>query len=315
MSTADADLSHWARVKESGSFFGMRLLLGIYRIGGKPLFQFCLLPVVLFYSVCHPVAVGASRQYRRRMAQFNPAFPPPRPWHGFRHMWSFANALLDKLAVWMGRIRPDDVVVHNREQVKALLDRGQGAVLLISHLGNFEVCQALSEHRSHLQLTVLHHTRHAEKFNRLLRLHNRDSRIEFIQVTDLNVAQAMRLSEQLAAGRFIVISADRMAVNNPGRAKVRSFLGRPAAFATGPFVLASALQAPIISLQCILEEGRYHIYFDQLSEGGAVPRRQRDAALEQLMDAYIARLENYCVKAPWQWFNFYPYWREDKEPS
>ena len=304
---------HWAGVRERGSLLGMQILLGAYQLGGKTLFGIFLFPVVLFYTLLHPVAQRASRQYREKMHAYNPDFPPLRPWHSFKHLWSFATTLLDKLAVWMGNITRADVVLHNGGIIDELLARGQGAVILISHLGNFEICQALSESRPGLQLTVLHHTKHAEKFNLFLNSHSRETTVNFMQVTELGFFQAISMSERLSAGHFYAISADRVAIGNSGRVRRKPFLGQPAAFPTGPFILTLALQAPVLSIQCIRQgkDQRYHIYFEVLSEGGPVPRRLRDARLDQLIDAYVANLEKYCLKAPWQWYNFYPFWQEE----
>jgi predicted LPLAT superfamily acyltransferase len=289
----------------------MAILLKAYALGGKPLFQLCLWPVSLFYSLFHPVASKASLQYRRIMAAANSDFPKPKPWHSFVHLWSFANTLLDKLAVWMGKIQYADVDIHHAEIMDNLMAEGRGAVILISHLGNFEVCQALSENRPSLRLCVLEHSKNTEKFNRFVERHSAASHVDFMQVTDLGVAQAMILNERLKQGHFIGIGADRVPVDNPGRTAIVNFLGRPAAFPEGPFSLAMTLQVPLISIQCIKEGGRYQIYFEQLADGEPIAKRERPEKLRQMMAAYVDNLERYCRKAPWQWYNFYPFWQQE----
>ncbi|MBR9911159.1 MAG: hypothetical protein GYB33_12495 [Gammaproteobacteria bacterium] len=301
---------HWANIGEKGSMLGMWILLQAYRVGGNLLFRICLFPVVLCYLALHPVARQASHQYRHIMHACNPAFPAPRFWHGFTHLWSFANTLLDKFAVWMGRITLRDVDVHNGDIIDDLLARGEGAIIFISHLGNFEVCQALSENRPTLHLTVLQHTINAEKFNHFLKKNARESRVEFMQVTDLNITQAITLSERLSRGEFVAISADRVPIENPDRVLRKSFLGQPAYFPTGPFILARALQVPVVSVQCIKLKGRYQIHFQRLSSGGSSSKKKRDKLLNELMDKYIANLELHCLKAPWQWYNFFPFWQK-----
>lgn len=306
---------HWASLDEKGSLWGMRLLLWLYRLGGRPLFAVCLFPVVLFYSLFHPLARRSSLQYRQQMHLFNPDFPAPRSWHYVRHFWSFAITLLDKLAVWMGKIQRRDAVLYNGGLIDELLDRGQGAVILLSHLGNFEVCQALSESRPGMRLTVLHHTHHAKNFNTLLQQSNHGSSIAFMQVSEIDPYQAMRLSERLARGGFVAISADRVSVTRPERSLMLPFLGRPAPFPTGPFIFAQSIRAPVISIECLRDEDtdRYHIYFTMLSEGGTVPRNQRWQTIQTLMNSYVENLQRYCLNAPWQWYNFFPFWPETND--
>jgi len=286
----------------------MRLLLAVYRYGGRWLFRGCLLPVIGFYVVFQRSSYRASRDYLDKMHGANSAFPRPRAWHSFYHLWHFGDALLDKLGVWMGRITRQDVVLHNGHIIDELLARKQGALILISHLGNFEICQALSETRPNLRLAVLHHTQNAMKFNRVLNDYNQGSEVELLQVSDIDIALAMQLSEKISTGQFLAIAADRVAVDNMNRSSTVDFLGHPAAFPTGPFVLATALQAPVLTIHCIRREGRYHIHFEYLWQGGVVARRNRDQKIQDMMKTYVQRLEHYCLKAPWQWYNFYPFW-------
>lgn len=298
---------HWAERPETASLRGIRFLVAVYRIAGLWPMRLCLAPVVLCYALFHRPARQASADYRRRMHRFHPDFPAPRPWHLLRHLWQFATALLDKFAVWMGDITRDQVILHNSELIDELLDRRQGALILISHLGNFEICQALSETRPRLRLTVLLHTLNAAKFNAVLEQYNRDSQIELVQVTDLDVGTAIRLKAKMDAGEFVAIAADRVAIGN-GRSIERTFLGDTAAFPEGPFALAVALEAPVLTIHSLKHDGRYHIHFDSLTPGGPVPRSQRRAARQALASAFVARLEHHCLNAPWQWYNFFPFW-------
>lgn len=301
---------HWARHPETASRHGIRFLIAVYRVAGLWPMRLCLAPVVLWYALFHQPARRASADYRHRMHQVNPDFPASRPWHLLRHLWQFATALLDKFAVWMGDITRDQVTLHNSGLIDDLLDRQQGALILISHLGNFEICQALSETRPRLKLTVLLHTLNAAKFNEALGQYHRDSQIELVQVTDLDIGTAIRLKARIDAGEFVAIAADRVAIGN-GRSLERDFLGAAAPFPEGPFALAVALEAPVVTIHSLKHNGRYHIHFDALTPGGPVPRRQRKAQREALASAFVARLEHYCRRAPWQWYNFYPFWKSD----
>lgn len=308
-----SDEQHWVRHPETASLHGIRFLIAVYRLAGLWPMRLCLAPVVLCYALFHRSARRASADYRRRMHRFNPAFPAPRPWHLLRHLWQFATSLLDKFAVWMGDITRDQVTLHNGGLIDELLDRQQGALILISHLGNFEICQALSETRPRLKLTVLLHTLNAAKFNAVLGQYQRNSQIELVQVTDLDIGTAIQLKAKIDAGEFVAIAADRAGIGT-GRSLERNFLGSAAAFPEGPFALAVALEAPVLAIHSLKQESRYHIHFDELAPGGSLPRSQRRAHREALASAFVARLEHYCLKAPWQWYNFFPFWKSDGAP-
>ncbi|MES2605831.1 MAG: hypothetical protein V4603_12905 [Pseudomonadota bacterium] len=303
---------HWSQLKESGSVTGMRILLFAHRLGGDILFRVLLFPVIGFYVIFQRHSYVASREYLQRLHEFG-KFPPPRPWHIFRHFWNFGVSLLDKLSVWTGKINIGDVVLHDKHVVEDLLAQKRGALLLISHLGNFEICQALSEEIPDLQLTVLHHTKHAAKFNHLLDQTRSAASVSLLQVTEIDMAMAMQLGERIGTGQFLAMSADRVAINNPSSSRLLSFMGHLAPFPSGPFVLGLVLQAPVITVFCIKEAGRYHVYFDTLWEGGEVKRADRAGLMARLMQQYVGRLEYHCQKTPLQWYNFYSFWHREQQ--
>ncbi len=124
---------------------------------------------------------------------------------------------------------------------------------------------------------MLQHTANTAKFNRVLDEYTDKSGVELLQVTELGVATAMRLQQKIAAGEFVAVAADRVAIAND-RAIVCNFLDHPARFPLGPFALAVALEAPVLALNCIKLDGRYHIHFEYLCRYGAAPATQRAAA-------------------------------------
>lgn len=311
---------HWAQMSEAGALIGMRILLGCFKLGGRPLFKLVLLPVISYFFVFRRQARHASMAYLARVKAVG-ALPENASlfWLSARHFWSFANALMDKLAVWMGQISRSQVQIHNDELIAELHGRKQGAVMVISHLGNFEICRCLSGRHKNLRLTVLMHTRHAEKFNRLMKEQASDSQLDIIQVTEITPATAMMLSERIERGEFIAIAGDRVAVNKPENALLVDFMGATAPLPMGPFTLAAILRAPLISLFCLREGDGFHIYFDRLSDALQVPRRQRQTHLQQLAQTYAHQLEGHCRRQPLQWFNFFDFWQlppgTDVEPA
>ena len=92
------------------------------------------------------------------------------------------------------------------------------------------------------------------------------------------------------------------------------FLGVPALFSDGPLRLAMLLRRRVIFMVGLYLGGhRYDVRFETLADFSAAPADP--AAREQLVQAtlrdYVARLERLCREAPYNWFNFYDYWRED----
>ncbi len=91
------------------------------------------------------------------------------------------------------------------------------------------------------------------------------------------------------------------------------FLGAPAPFPVGPYILASLFQCPVYLLFSLGRGRSPEIHFELFRESIRLPRNGRDRALAELASDYARRLEHYCLEAPLEWFNFYDFWQ--KEPS
>ena len=133
-------------------------------------------------------------------------------------------------------------------------------------------------------------------------------------VTDVipsGTAEAMlRVQECLARGGVVGILGDR--VVNPAHIVECPFLGRPAAFPSGTFRLASLLEVPVVLFFGLYLGGnRYAIHFELLAERIDRARPDRAGAARYWTERYAERLEHYCRMAPYNWFNFYDYWGEE----
>jgi len=301
--------THWAQLSEAGALTGMRLMIFAYRLGGRPLFRICLFPVILYYFLFRGQARRSSISYLRILRTAGAI--SSTSWIGFQsfaHFWSFANALIDKFAVWMGNITMQNIDIIGCELPDKMLAEGEGGVLLMSHLGNFEICRCLSTRNPNLKLTVLMHTRHAEKFNHLLNQQIGDNNIEILQVTEITPATAMVLSERIERGEFIAIAGDRIAVNHPENWVSVNFFGQPAPLPMGPFTLTTILQARLISVFCLPAANGYKVIFEQLSAPLKVPRKMRQVHIQSQAQTYANQLEFHCRQFPLQWFNFFDFW-------
>ena len=88
---------------------------------------------------------------------------------------------------------------------------------ITAHLGNASLLRGLSTARTVLKLNVFVHTKHAEAFNKLLADYNPDSAVSLMQVTELSPETAIRISDRVRLGEFVVIAGD------PSRALLLSF--------------------------------------------------------------------------------------------
>jgi predicted LPLAT superfamily acyltransferase len=308
---------HWSKFVERGSVAGLRALFACYRLLGERAARLMLYPVVGYFFLTGKAARTASHDFLRRVGKMRADGRPEPAWRdSFRHMLAFGQSGLDKLAAWMGRIDYARVDFSNRSELDRLSASGQGALLIGSHLGNIEMMRALASKYRLATVNAVLHTKHAQRFNTLLLNANANFGINFIQVTHLGPQTAILLKEKIDRGELVVIVGDRTPPGESGSRRVSliDFLGEPAPFAQGPFILASLLDCPVYLFFCLRAGADYHaaytIHLELFAERVALPRPQRAQRLQAYMQQYARRLEHYCLSAPEQWFNFYDFWRQ-----
>jgi predicted LPLAT superfamily acyltransferase len=281
---------------------------------GRAVGRAVLTPVAAYFYLTGGAQRRASRDYLRRVWQAG--FLPHRPGlvDGFRHFLTFSWAALDKIVAWSGGIKREDVdgVGGSKGASDVLAEArrsGRGALILTAHLGNPEVVRAIASMSGGFRINVLVHTVHAEMFNRVVQRFAPDSPVRLMQVTDIDLGMAMRLSAAVERGEWIVMTGDRVAVKERDMSSVPvDFLGASAPFAAGPYILASALRCPVYTLFCLQQNKRYTVEFELFADPVELPRGQRPEAIGRYAQTFALRLERALARAPFQWFNFYDYW-------
>ena len=287
--------------------FGVKLL-------GRRLLSPVLYGIVLYFFVFGGRARRSIGQYQQRLADWSgqSALRPTRR-RVFGQFMAFADALLDKLDVWNGRLKIEDIDIIDPALLRNHLRAERGQMLVGAHLGNLEVCRALAELGEKVTMNVLVHTKHAEQFNRLLGEAGA-SHLRLIQVSELNPAVMLQLNQRLENGEWLAIAGDRVPLQGGRQVRV-DFLGQPAAFPQGPWLLAGLLKCPVNLLFCLKREGRYRVILEPFAEAVVWRRSDRDQVIAHWAGRYAERLGHYCLQAPQQWFNFYPFWKTDDDAS
>ncbi len=302
---------HWSQLTERSSGIGLRITYQCYRWLGARTARWLLYPIVGYFFLFVPGPRRASRDYLRRIALCSGA-PPPRWRDTWQHLFAFAESGLDKLVAWMGDIDPAQIDFADRALFDAVLASGRGAVLLGAHLGNLEMARALATGQQLAVVNAVVYTQHAQQFNRMLAWANPRFEVNLVQLSKLGPATAIRLQDKIDRGELLAIFGDRTPPVEGGaseRVSEVEFLGAPASFAHGPLILASLLDCPVYLFFCLREGDRYRIHFELFAQRVELPRRERQQRLTCYLQRYAQRLQAHCLKAPFQWFNFYDFWR------
>ncbi|EPR4992513.1 glycosyltransferase family 2 protein [Vibrio navarrensis] len=306
--------THWSKQQEKGTVLGIKLLLAIYTLLGRPTFNLILRLVMGYYHATGKQAKSASQTYLAQLQHYASDKQIELPDHltSYNHLLSFGHTMLDKLAAWKGDFSAHNLTIHGQQQFDQMVANKQGVVILGSHLGNLELCRALGRRHTDVKINALVFTEHAERFNAVMKAVNPSSELNLIQVSSLGPDTAILLQQKIEQGEWIVIVGDRTSTSKESRAVWADFLGKPAPFPQGPFMLASILKAPVYLLFGLRDDtsstAHFDVYFEHFSDKIVLPRKERQAALEMVVQQYAQRLEHYTLQAPLQWYNFFDFW-------
>lgn len=301
---------HWASLSERGLYWGLRLCAAAYRLLGRRGCLAVMAPAVLYFLVTGLEQRQASRIFLARAFAAKGVTRRPGFKDSYRHFSAFAARALDTFIGWTGGIQANAIEAADGDAVARFTEDARGGVVIVSHIGNAELSRALLDKQTRDRLVVLMHTRHALNYNRVMREFRPDAAVNTMEVTDIGPDTAIALKEHVEAGRWVVIAGDRVPVQSTARTSRVPFLGMPANFSQGPFILAALLDCPVWLLFCQREGGRHILHVEPFADRILLPRARRAQALSAYAEQYAQRLQVHALSDPYQWFNFFDFWAD-----
>jgi len=300
LETKDSEAARWTGLPERGSLTSLRSLAWIAMHIGRWAARLLLYPITFYFVVTAGAARRTSYEYLKQIRGCSAHW-----WHVFRHFHCFAATILDRVYLLRGEFQRFDVKLHGKEALHHRMESGKGCILLGSHLGSFEVLRALGVMQRNFPLKVLMDATHNQNITGFL-----DALNPVIAGTVIAPDRAdtlLTVRESLDAGFFVGTLGDR--VSSDVKTSRCQFLGRPAAFPVGPIVLAAMTRCPVILFFGLYRgKNRYEIYFEHFADEITLNRDRRAEEIQLWMQRYAERLEHYTRLAPYNWFNFYPFW-------
>lgn len=326
--------SHWSKIQEKGAgYWRLRLLLLMYRYFGRFVLQIAILPAVLGVFLFSGSMRNFSGQYlqriyKKKITQGDSTFPEPNLWSVFKHFYTFADSLADKMVSWEGKIGLESLKIETpdgfndfNEDIKAK----RGPFLICSHLGNIEVFRALGKLKTKdgtkERINIITQIAHSPFFSRFMAELHPEVETNLISAIDINLDTVIFLKEILEKGEMVVSAGDRTAALNESKSLEVEFLNEKASIPLGVFTLAILLESPIYFVFLLKEENKfqnisYKLYFykaQSLLESDQINTKKRKGKAEKLAQEFIIHLERLCLQYPFQWYNFFDFWKAPSE--
>lgn len=281
--------------------FYMWLCLAVGRRLARPI----LYGIALYFIASAPRERKVSADYLGRAGIARAGFLQV-----YRHFFTFSTVIMDRLFFLARRMENLTVDLHGAEVFDALRARNQGFLLASAHFGSFEALRVLGISERSLPVKTLMYMDNAEQLNDLLADVNPEVSESVIPLGQPGAM--LEVKEWLGQGGIVGILADR--ITQGDKVTEVEFLGAPAEFPLGPWLLSGMLNVPaVLCLAVYRGRGHYDIYFEALPVTEDAVPGDRQAAAERLAAVYAGRLEHYCKKYPYNWFNFFDFWSDGQK--
>jgi predicted LPLAT superfamily acyltransferase len=295
-----SEADRWTTLPERGTPASLRAIAWIAVHLGRAAARLLLYPITAYFVITAHTARRTSYEYLTRVRGRSAHW-----WHVFRHFHCFSATILDRIYLVRGKFDRFRVTVHGKEILQRHAETGRGGILLGSHLGSFEMLRALGVMHGSVPLKVLMDTVHNQNLTRFFDALN--PQIAGTVIAPDRTDTLIRVKESLDTGSFVGILGDR--VSSGDKTTRCQFLGAPATFPAGPVILAAMMHCPVILFFGLYRGGNdYEIYFEHFADEIVLDRTRRAEDIHLWMQRYAERLEHYARLAPYNWFNFYPFW-------
>jgi predicted LPLAT superfamily acyltransferase len=223
----------------------------------------------------------------------------------FRQFQSFTHLFLDRYLQ-----RQNDPLRYTFEGLDYIIEahrRGEGAILLMSHMGSWEVAaHALKKRLTDLRLMLLMGIRQKEAIQKMQKESIRSDGITIVGIdqeggSPFDIVEAVHF---LRSGGLLSMAGD-VVWRKDQRTITADLLGHRVQLPDAPYSLALVTGAPIIVFFAFrTDEGRYYIRAHEPIHVHAAFRRERPAAIQQAAQTYVNHMQDALRQHPYQWFHF-----------
>jgi len=220
----------------------------------------------------------------------------------YQNYYSFGQSLIDKIAIMSGMSNRFSFDFDGEDHMHKMVSLQKGGLLLSSHIGNWEAAGHLLE-RLNTTINVVMFDGEHQKIKDYLTSVTGEKKAHVIVIRD-DLSHIYEINEALQNNELVCMHADRFVEGN--KTLSVNFLGKPACFPAGPFVLATQFKVPVCYVFA-MKEGimHYHFYSTPIQQ---YDYSDKKAAISHMLTDFAAAMEKRVRQYPEQWYNYYDFW-------
>lgn len=291
-------MSSW-QGKSKGTPLGYRIFVWILKNAGLSPAYFLLRFVVFYYFLFSWKASGhIYRLYRHKLG-----FGTGKSLRClYRNYYLLGQGLIDKVVMMAGIPNKFSFDFDGEENLRAIAQLKKGGILLSAHIGNWDVAGHLFT-RLETPINIVMYDGEHEQIKQYLESVTGKRTMNIILIKD-DLSHIYAISEAFVRNELVCMHADRFVEGN--KTLSADFLGQPARFPMGPFLLAAKFKVPVSFVFAVKDSKlHYHFFASPVKEYSDADKQ---AVMRSMLDEYVNEMENKLRAYPEQWFNYYDFW-------
>ncbi len=277
--------------KSFGGYFGNLCFLKLLSLGMYPAYALLVFVAAYFQifrsSACAGGRAFLSRVMERKVGVFSCEL--------YKLLFSFGVCLLDRTSYLIGH---NKIVIFDdcEDVIKNLISNGNGIVVLSAHIGGWAIAGAQLEKYGRKIFVA-----GADGEDpRLRELAQKVSKRGTLTVSSEGATGNIEAYSVLKNGGIVALHADRYA---GGRYEQVKFLGSYVRAPVAAYALAKAARVPVIQTVCFREK----LFTYRMK--AFVPIDVSKKSPKECATEFMFNLEDAVRQYPYQWFNFYDFWK------
>jgi predicted LPLAT superfamily acyltransferase len=299
--------AEWIGNRERGSSALLKLMVFVSLRLGRRVSRGALYGIALYFFLFAPAARRNSRRYLRLALGRAPTAADR-----FRHVLYFATCIHDRVYLVKQQYERFQISIDGESLMREQLESGRGAFLMGAHLGSFEVLRSVGRRQPGLSVSMAMYEHNARKINAMMAAVDPDVKTDIVALGQIDAM--LRISDRLERGGFVGVLGDRTLSDEPLQ-PVR-LLGERAHLPVGPMRAAAILRRKVFFMAGLYRgANRYHLVFEPIADFSSTPAGRRERAVASAIEHYAEILDRHCRSDPYNWFNFFDFWRERNDKS
>jgi predicted LPLAT superfamily acyltransferase len=289
--------------KTRGGLTGYKIFISMLKYLGLPGAYFLLRFVALHFFLFDPKSFRNIFYFYRKRLEFsflNSVLAV------YRNYYAFGKVILDKTAAMGGFDAKFTFNFDGEEYLTKIARDGKGGLFISAHIGNFEMAGHMLE-RLNTKVNIIMLDAEHQKIKDYLSTFTQKS-FHVIPIGEDN-SHIYEISQALSNHEIVCMHGDRFIAGS--KTIACDFLGKKAQLPTGPFYLAMKYGVPVSFVFAMKEGNSHYHYFATMPKCYAQQGTpgKRDEMLKIIITDYLAAIEEKVKQYPFQWFNYYDFWK------